>query len=119
LSKNFSVKIPEALPRAMAPEDVAQLLSVIDNTRNRALILMLWRTWMRIGALLALRVQDIDLKEQKVFIYEAKKTGMGRVVYFSADARDALVAWLDKKDPREDVLAYGKKYGCAGICRRA
>jgi len=110
LSKNFSVKIPEALPRAMAPEDVAQLLSVIDNTRNRALILMLLRTGMRIRELLGLRVQDIDLKEQKVFIYEAKKTGMGRVVYFSADARDALVAWLDKKDPREDVLAYGKKY---------
>ncbi len=110
LSKHFAVKIPEVLPRAMAPEDVGQLLSVIDNTRNRALILMLLRTGMRIGELLALRVQDIDLKKQKVFIYEAKKTGMGRVVYFSSDAKDALVAWLAKKDPREDVLAYGKKY---------
>ncbi len=110
LSRSFSVKVPVALPRAIAPEDVAQLLSVINNTRNRALILMLLRTGMRIGELLALKVQDIDLKEQKVFIYEAKKTGVGRVVYFSADAKEALAAWLDKKDPREDVLAYGKKY---------
>ena len=45
-----------------------------------------------------------------MFIYEARKTGMGRVVYFSSDAKDALVAWLEEKDPREDVLAYGKKY---------
>jgi len=71
---------------------------------------MLLRTGMRIGELLALRIQDIDLREQKVFIHEARKTGMGRVVYFSADAKDALVAWLEQKDPREDVLAYGKKY---------
>jgi len=110
LSKNFSVKIPDALPRAIAPEDIKQLLSVIDNTRNRALVLMLLRTGMRIGELLALRVQDIDLKEQKVFIHEARKTGVGRAVYFSTDAKEALAAWLKKKDPREDVLAYGKKY---------
>jgi integrase/recombinase XerD len=110
LFRMISVKVPDALPRAMAPEDVGKLLSVIDNTRNRALVLMLLRTGMRIGELLALRIQDIDLKEQKVFIHEARKTGMGRVVYFSSDAKDALVAWLEKKDPREDVLAYGKKY---------
>jgi len=110
LSKSISVKVPDALPKAIAPEDVRALLSVIDNTRNRALVLMLLRTGMRIGELLSLRVQDIDLKEQKVFIHEARKTGVGRVVYFSADAKEALVAWLKKKDPREDVLAYGKKY---------
>ena len=110
LSRSVSVKVPDALPRAIAPEDVGKLLSVIDNTRNRALVLMLLRTGMRIGELLALRVDDIDLKEQKVFIYEARKTGTGRVVYFSSDAKDALVAWLEKKNPREDVLAYGKKY---------
>jgi site-specific recombinase XerD len=110
LSKRISVKVPDALPKAVAPEDVKALLSVIDNTRNRALVLMLLRTGMRIGELLALRIQDIDLREQKVFIHEARKTGMGRVVYFSADAKDALVAWLEQKDPREDVLAYGKKY---------
>ena len=110
LSRSVSVKVPDALPRAIAPEDVRQLLSFIDNARNRALVLMLLRTGMRIGELLALRVQDIDLKEQKVFIYEAEKTGRGRIVYFSSDAKDALVAWLEQKDPREDVLAYGKKY---------
>jgi len=110
LFRMISVKVPDSLPRAMAPEDVGKLLSVIDNTRNRALVLMLLRTGMRIGELLALRIQDIDLKEQKVFIHQARKTGMGRVVYFSSDAKEALVAWLEKKDPREDVLAYGKKY---------
>jgi site-specific recombinase XerD len=71
---------------------------------------MLLRTGMRIGELLSLRLKDIDLSEQKVFIHEARKTGAGRVVYFSADARDALLAWLEQKDPREDVVFSGRKY---------
>jgi len=110
LSKGIAVKVPDSLPRAIAAEDVRGLLSVVDGTRNRAMVLMLLRTGMRIGELLALRMEDIDLFEQKVFIYEARKTGIGRVVYFSADAKDALHAWLEKKDPREDVLFYGQKY---------
>ena len=115
LLRSISVKIPDALPKAIAPEDVRALLSVIDglrSIRNRAMILMLLRTGMRIGELLALRMEDIDLREQKVFIYEAKKTGVGRVVYFSADAKDALLAWLKEKDPREDVLFYGRANLC-------
>jgi len=110
LSKGIAVKVPDSLPRAIAPEDVRELLSAVDGTRNRAMVLMLLRTGMRIGELLALRMEDIDLSEQKVFIFEARKTGVGRVVYFSADAKDALNAWLREKDPREDVLFYGKKY---------
>jgi site-specific recombinase XerD len=112
LSKRLTVKLPESLPRAMDPEDVKALLGVIDNTRNRAMILMLLRTGMRIGELLALRLEDISLQEQRVMIHEANKTGMGRVVYFSTDAREALLAWLKEKDPREDVLFYGRSVEC-------
>jgi integrase/recombinase XerD len=112
LSKRLTVKLPESLPRAMDPEDVKALLGVIDKTRNRVMILMLLRTGMRIGELLALRLEDIALREQKVMIHEANKTGVGRVVYFSADAREALLAWLKEKNPREDVLFYGRSVEC-------
>jgi len=120
LSKRLTVKLPESLPRAMDPEDVKALLGVIDNARNRVMILMLLRTGMRIGELLALRLEDIALQEQKVMIHEANKTGVGRVVYFSGDAREALLTWLKEKDPREDVLFYGRSvesltYGAARV----
>jgi len=110
LSRGIAVKVPDSLPRAIAPEDVRALLGAIEKTRNQAMVRMLLRTGMRIGELLSLRLKDIDLSEQKVFIHEARKTGAGRVVYFSADARDALLAWLEQKDPREDVVFSGRKY---------
>lgn len=40
-------------------------------------------------------------------IYQARKTGVGRVVYFSDDAREALTRWLEIRDSRAEYLFYG------------
>src|SRR3974377_1714490 len=94
LARTITLKLPELLPRAMDPEDVKQLLAVITKVRDRALVLLLLRTGMRIGEGLSATVNDLNLKERKILIYQAEKTQVGRVVYFSDDAREALQAWL-------------------------
>jgi len=43
----------------MDPDDVRQLLSVIDHPRDRALVLVLLRTGLRIGELLSTRLADV------------------------------------------------------------
>jgi integrase/recombinase XerD len=117
LTQKLRLKLPESLPRAIDPEDLKILFSVMKNTRDRAIFLMLLRTGMRIGELLDLRVSDIYLPENKVLIYEGEKNARGRVVYFSDDAEQALMAWLGKRDPHEEMLFYGYKatlsYGMA------
>jgi integrase len=47
--RKIHIRIPEKLPKAMSPNDVHQLLAVVNDIRNRAMILMLLRTGMRIG----------------------------------------------------------------------
>jgi site-specific recombinase XerD len=106
LSKKMIVKVPDSLPKAMEIEHEAKLLSVINNVRNRAMILLLLRTGMRIGELLNIQVHDIHLKEKKIDIWEAQKTRVGRVVYFSTDAADALNAWLQQRDPEKPFVFY-------------
>ncbi|MDQ5988608.1 MAG: Tyrosine recombinase XerC [Syntrophus sp. SKADARSKE-3] len=71
--RRIRLQMPERLPRAMEPDDVQKLLSVIDDTRDRAMILVLLRTGMRIGELLNTRMIDIHLKERKIEIYEGEK----------------------------------------------
>ena len=107
LSRKIRLKLPELLPLAMEPEHLRCLLSVITHIRDRALILLLVRTGMRIGELLETRMSDINLNEQKIMIYQARKTGVGRVVYFSDDAREALKRWLGKRDRGVEYLFYG------------
>ncbi len=109
LFKRMIIKVPDSLPKAMEIEDEAKLLSVIKHVRNRAMILLLLRTGMRIGELLNLRAHDIQLAEKKIDIWEAQKTRVGRVVYFSEDAADALKDWLQQRYPERMFVFYGGK----------
>lgn len=118
LSKRMIIKVPDALPRAMYPDDVGQLLYVIKDIRDRAIILVLLRTGMRIGELLNTLVSEVNLKEREIEIYEAEKNRVGRIVYLSDDGRDALRAWLKKRDPNKAFLFYAQgrermSYGAA------
>lgn len=108
LKRKLRVKVPEALPRAIDPEDVRQFLSVIEKPRDRAMILVLLRTGMRIGELLATRIGEVNLREKQIMIMEAPKTGVGRVAYLSEDASKALTVWMEKRDPAKKRLFYGQ-----------
>ena len=108
LKRKLRVKVPEALPRAMDPEDVRPLLTVIEKPRDRAMILVLLRTGMRIGELLATRISELNLGEKQIIIMEAPKTGVGRVAYLSEDACKALTVWMERRDPAKQRLFYGQ-----------
>jgi integrase/recombinase XerD len=109
LKRKLRIKLPDTLPRAIDPEDIKQLLSVLKKPRDRALILILLRTGMRIGELLNTKVQDLNFKEQYIEIFEAQKNRVGRVVYLSKDAQAALKKWLKLKNSQTDYLFYGHR----------
>ena len=108
LVRKIRLRLPAPLPKAINPDDVKRLLSVVDHVRNRAMILVLLRTGMRIGELLDIRVNDVSLEERKIAIWQAQKNLVGRVVYISDDAARALGAWLRKRHPDKGLLFYGR-----------
>jgi len=108
LKRSIKLKLPDVLPRAMNPADVRNLLSAIDDTRDRALILLLLRTGMRIGEALGLRLNDLDLRDRKVHLFEGEKNSMGRVVYLSDDALFAIKLWLRRRDKNKEFVFYGQ-----------
>ncbi len=76
LERKIRLRVPQSLPKAICTPDILQFLSVIDHTRDRAMILTLLRTGMRIGELLSLRVNDVDLNERTVKIYQDEKNSV-------------------------------------------
>jgi len=108
LERRIKIKLPDRLPRAIDPGDLKQLLSVIDKIRDRALLLLLLRTGMRIGELLNTKVHDVDLNNHRILIYQAQKNGVGRVVYYSEDAKEALLSWLRVRNTFKENLFYGR-----------
>jgi site-specific recombinase XerD len=111
LKRSIKLKLPDVLPRAMNPADVRKLLSVIDAIRDRALILLLLRTGMRIGEALGLRLNDLDIRDRKIHLYEGEKNSMGRVVYLSDDALFAIKLWLRRRDKNKEFVFYGRGNG--------
>jgi site-specific recombinase XerD len=112
LKRGIRLKLPDALPRAMNPTDVRKLLSVIDDTRDRALILLLLRTGIRIGEALGLTLNDLDIRDRKVHLFEGEKNSMGRVVYLSDDALFAIKLWLRRRDKNKEFVFYGQGNRC-------
>jgi len=117
LKKTIKLKLPETLPRAINPKDVRKLLVVIDRIRDRALILLLLRTGIRIGEALSLTVHAIDMRDKKVHLHQGEKNSMGRVVYLSHDAYFALKRWLSVRDRRREAIFYGQ--GSQALCYSA
>lgn len=109
LKRKLKIKLPQTLPRAIDPADIRQLLSVIDNVRNFALILTLLRTGMRIGELLSTQMKEVNLAEKRIEIYQAHKNLSGRVVYLSPDAQRALREWIKIRTVDTAYLFYGHK----------
>jgi site-specific recombinase XerD len=114
LKKTIRLKLPDALPRAMNPKDAQRLVEAIDNARDRALILLLLRTGMRIGEVLGLSMDDIDLKEKKINLLQGEKNSMGRVVYVSNDALFALKRWFAMRNKEEKFIFYGQRHAPLG-----
>ena len=99
------------LPRSIEPDDVQRLLRKRFATRDKCMMLMLLRCGMRIGELLALKLQHINLKERTVIIHESVKNGKGRVAYISDDAYKALRKSIRARDPKREYLFYSRR-GC-------
>ena len=108
MQPKIKIKLPKALPRAIPVEDVKRILRAISTARDRAMILLLLRTGMRIGELLAVKLSDIVLSERKILIYVGEKNYQGRTVYYNQDAARALQLWLNERNPQSDYLFPGR-----------
>jgi len=104
----YFLKDCNSLPSPIEPENVKRILKKIrGKPRDKAMILVLLRTGMRICELLTTKLQDINLRERKILIFESAKNKIGRVVYLSEDARVALKKWMKIRQQQTNYLFYG------------
>jgi site-specific recombinase XerD len=67
-----------------------------SGRRNRALIVLLWRSALRLGEALALSVKDVSLEESTVTIQRGKG-GKRRVVGLDAGTAALIEQWLESR----------------------
>jgi site-specific recombinase XerD len=95
-----------ALPARLTPEEVERVVAVYpDRTasslRHRAMLLLLARLGLRASEVTALRLDDIDWHEGRLFIRPGK-THQERCLPLPQDVGSALAAYLKDGRPRSD-----------------
>jgi integrase/recombinase XerD len=108
MQPKIKIKLPQTLPGAIPIDDIRRLRGALATVRDRALIMLLLRTGMRIGELLSVRISDIIRAERKILIYQGEKNYQGRVVYYSNDAEQALQRWLMARNSDSEYLFPGR-----------
>lgn len=87
-------KSNDTLPQdVLTEEDIGKMVQAASNTRDRALISMLWETGARIGELIDLTVGDIEDHRHGMKVVIQGKTGARRIPLISSVPH--LQAWLN------------------------
>lgn len=84
-------KLPEDLPN---PEDIEKLIAAATNTRDKALVSVLYDSGCRIGELLTLRIKNVTFDNYGGVLLVAGKTGQRRVRIIHSVQR--LRTWLEE-----------------------
>lgn len=79
--------------RIISIEEASNLVNSILDTRNKAIILLLFKTGIRINELTSLDVDDVNLEEQSIKLKMTPKRS-NRLVYFDNETADVLARWL-------------------------
>ena len=87
--------------RTLEPEETAQLLANIDQSRpkgirNIAMLLLMLDTGLRASEICRLRVADVDMERLKLSVIQ--KGGRARYAVFSDGTRARLIGWLRERD---------------------
>lgn len=104
--KRHAGKQPHALPRDLSDSELERLWAVVDQPRDRAWLVLMWRAGLRVGEVTSLTVADLlspPQAEQPARLRVCGKGRKERLVLLSADAYAVLAAWLAERPA--DALA--------------
>lgn len=71
----YEVKRPrkdKKLPVVLSQEEIAKILSSIDNTKHKAILMLVYSAGLRVGEVVRLKPEDIDSKRMLIHIKGAK-----------------------------------------------
>jgi integrase/recombinase XerD len=99
--------------KLISVEDASRLVNSILDTRDRCILVLLFKTGMRVGELTSLDVGDIDLDKGEVML-KLKKKRSNRILFLDNEAIAVLERWLiarKKRSGAEDLSLFLSKIG--------
>jgi len=80
--------------RVLTEEEVKKIIKCAMNLRNRVILLLLYKTGVRLGGLHGIDVDDVDMDKGEIFIREKKGDENGYTVFFDDETKYYLQRYL-------------------------
>lgn len=94
--KNFRLRVPRPLPKHLRDEQITALFKEINNTRDRAMFMLMLRCGLRVQEVAHLTVDAIEYRSRQLCVFNGKGS-KDRIVYLSEDAQRALEEYMKKR----------------------
>lgn len=104
-SNILKLKVPKKRPKVLKKEEIDTILKSCNNCRDRFLVCLLYETGMRIGEILSLWLEDIDINEKNIDLKdrgelennaEIKTVASPRKIDISQNIVDMFMEYIDK-----------------------
>lgn len=115
-------KLPTQLPKGITYDNMLRMLAVAQaDARDYAIVCFLADTGCRVGGLVGLHVDDLDLEHRRAVVHEKGRGGNGkaRVVYLKARTVGALQRYLAARTEQSEKVFCGRRgpLGGEGVYR--
>ncbi|MDI9617433.1 MAG: tyrosine-type recombinase/integrase [Methanothrix sp.] len=94
-----SYKDPVSHRRLISVEEAARMVRATIDTRDRAMLMLLFKTGVRRHELVALDVDDVDIEKLSILLKPTPKRS-NRIVYFDEETARVLKRWLTVRASR-------------------
>src|SRR5512135_828481 len=123
--KNYRLRLPRPLPKHLRDEQIITLFKEINDTRDRAMFMLMLRCGLRVEEVARLTVDAIEYRSRQLYVFNGKGS-KDRVVYLSEDAQSALETYMQKRKWSKEKRVFlvqkgplkGKPISVRGIQKR-
>jgi len=111
--RRHSVRPGQHLPRDASDQMVEALLAVIDDTRDRAMVVLMLGAGLRVGEVVRLEINDLDLSATTP-LSRLRVRGKGdkeRVVWLTREVFQTVQLWLAERPASKSKCVFLNQHG--------
>ncbi len=125
VKKGYSLRLGKPLPKHLRDEQAHEIFKFIKSLRDKAIFRLMLRCGLRVEEVANLTLEAIDLRRGQILVFKGKG-GKGRIVYYSGETQQALVAYLKRRRSSKNQAIFlvekgpfkGKQISVRGIQKR-
>lgn len=102
MKRIHKIKTKTVVKNTISDEDIEKLRDHCSNIRDLAMIDLLYSTGMRVGELVNLNIDNVDMEQRECIVYG--KGDKERKVYFDAKAKIHLLNYLNSRSDTNPAL---------------